>query len=141
MRKGRQASARPARILVSAPNRAGELFLCRLRQSGLPHAAVVNNPYEKSRLESLGIGELIEVDTKDSSTWTAPDVTIENVFLFEDSMNLCCRYIQLCKAWKTGPIHVVTRSDCSRAVYRSLGVKHLKYTTRREIPELVNRMV
>jgi hypothetical protein len=141
MKKSSQPSGQPAHILVSAPNRAGEMFLCRLRQKGVPHAAMVNNSFERSRLEALGIGPVIVVDTKDRATWAPPDLRIGKVFLFEDSMNLCCRYIHICKTWKIDSIHAVTRSDYSRAVYRSLGVKHLTYTTRRDIPELVHRMI
>lgn len=131
---------RKGHILVSAPNRAGELFLCRLRQRGVPHAAMVNNASEKQRLKSLGIEEVIEVDTRHTAC-KQPDVRIDQVVLFEDSMNLCCRYIHICKQWNAGPIHVVTRSDCSRAIYRSFGVKHLKYETREEIPALIQHMV
>ncbi|MEF3304369.1 hypothetical protein [Paenibacillus sp. GYB003] len=141
MKRVRAAAGEPAHILVSAPNRAGELFLSRLRQRGVPHMAIANNMYEKNRLESLGIRRVLVVDTRDRGSWTPPDIRIGKVFLFEDSMNLCCRYIHICKSWKTEAIHAVTRSDYSRAVYRSLGVKHLKYANKKDIPELANRLV
>ncbi|GAA3409361.1 hypothetical protein ACFFNY_09525 [Paenibacillus hodogayensis] len=137
----RAVSVPPARILVAAPNRAGELFLCKLRERGLPHAAIVNNAYERSRIEALGISPVITVDTRDKSTWLPPDYPIGKVFLFEDSMSLCCRYIQLCQSWNTGSIHAVTRTDCSSTIYRALGVRHLRYTTKRDIADMVRRTV
>lgn len=141
MRKADAVRGVPTHVLVSAPNRAGELFLRRLRQRGVPHVAMVNNQSGKERLESLGISPVLVVDTRDKATWRPPDVPIGKVFLFEDSMNLSCRYIQICQTWQTGSIHAVTRSDNSRGIYRALGAKHVKYETKRDIPELLRSML
>ena len=107
----------------------------------MPHVALVNNPYDKERLESLGIDPVLVVDTRDKTTWEPPRVPIGKVFLFEDSMNLSCRFIHMCKTWKTGLIYAVTRSDNSRVIYRALGAKHVRYTTKQDIPDLVQSML
>jgi hypothetical protein len=124
-------------VLVSAPNQAGKQFISGLREKDIPYYAIVNNNYCKKRLEAMGVNNIITVDTIHEKTWRAPEIPIGNIFLFEDSFNLSCRYIQICKAWPHTQIYVVTRRDCARLTYRGLGADHLIYINNNDVSFLL----
>lgn len=127
-------------VLVAAPNQAGKQFIGQLRQRGIPFYAIVNNNHGKKRLEAMGVGHIITVDTADESTWNAPELPIGSVYLFEDSFNLTCRYLQMCSAWEPESIYVVTRRDYSRLTYKALGASDLIYTTGKDISFLLGNL-
>ncbi|MGG1551339.1 hypothetical protein ABE452_06075 [Paenibacillus ferrarius] len=114
-------------VIVSAPNRAGKEFIQSLRKKGIPFYAITNNQHGKRRLEAIGVNQIIMVDTEDAKSWTPPEIRISNVFLFEVSFNLCCRYIQICKEWNPTSIHVITKRGNARVTYRGLGADYFTY--------------
>jgi hypothetical protein len=126
-----------AQILVSAPNPTGEAFIRQLRGHQLPFTALVNNKTEKSRLEEMGVKQFLLVDTTDERTWTILEFPVSKVFLFESSLNLVCRYIQLCKAWTEGPIYVITHSINPRTVYKGLGASYVIYSNSQDVSFLL----
>jgi hypothetical protein len=108
-------------LLVSAPNARGEAFIRMLCKKSVPFAAIVNNKSEYERMTELGVERIIAVNTSEEDTWIMPDFRIGKVVLFERSVNLCCRYIQICRGWTTKLICVVTDSHKPRHVYKGLG--------------------
>lgn len=135
--KDKQLSRSSEYILVSAPNRAGKEFISLLRENGILYYAITNNNHGRKRLEAIGIDKIIMVDTENASTWTSPEIQISNVYLFEVSFNLCCRYIQICKKWNPKSIHVVTKRRNTRVTYRGLGVDYLTYIRNNDISFLL----
>jgi ribonucleotide monophosphatase NagD (HAD superfamily) len=127
-------------VLVSAPNRAGKQFINQLRQRNMPYYAIVNSPYEKKRLEGMGVHTIITVDTAAERTWNEPGLPIRNVYLFEDSFNLTCRYIRLCKAWKADQIYVITRKDFIKQTYRALGADQVISSSNKEVSFLLKEL-
>ncbi|MFC0215409.1 hypothetical protein ACFFK0_23735 [Paenibacillus chartarius] len=124
-------------ILVSAPNQAGKQFLNRLRQQGIPFYAMVNNNYGKKRLEAMGVNHIIKVDTGKQKTWVRPSIPIKRMYLFEDSFTLCCRWIQICRAWSDKEICIVSRRDHARMTYRALGADRMIFINGSEDAELL----
>ncbi|WP_407870702.1 hypothetical protein [Paenibacillus sp. P36] len=62
---------------------------------GQPFIALTNNKSEKLKLEEAGVKQIIKVDTSNPVTMVIPDYPIGNIILFEESLPLCCRYIQI----------------------------------------------
>ncbi|TBL68499.1 hypothetical protein [Paenibacillus thalictri] len=124
-------------IIVSAPNRAGKEFLSLLREKGENFLAITNNKYGKKRLEAMGVDQILMVNTEDDRTWGAPDIRVGEVYLFELSFNLCCRYIQICKKWNPRSIHVITKRGNTRVAYRGLGANQLTYINNNEVEFLL----
>jgi|GEM_PF-771790 len=124
-------------ILVSAPNRAGKAFLSLLRERGLDFYAMTNSNYGKRRLEAMGVDTIIQVNTGDSTTWNPPEVPIREVYLFELSFTLCCRYVQICRSWNPASIHVITQKSHSRITYRGLGVDRLTFIENNDVSFLL----
>ncbi|NOU93048.1 hypothetical protein GC093_07345 [Paenibacillus sp. LMG 31456] len=128
-------------ILVSAPNKTGEGFIRQLIRQGLPFAAMANNKGEKQRLDSLGVKNIILIDTTEQAKWKIPEFVVGKVFLFEQSMNLCCRYIQICRSWTIKPIYVITHTSNPRLVYKGLGATYVIHTTSEDVSFLVQSHV
>ncbi|MFC5704282.1 hypothetical protein ACFPVX_23580 [Cohnella faecalis] len=112
-------------VLVSAPNIAGESFLKLLQRKSIPYAVIVNNKTEYERIAELGAPNIIVVNTTKENSWVVPEASIGKVYLFEKSLNLCCRYIQICRSWTRKPIYVVTGSHNPRLVYKGLGADYV----------------
>ncbi|MFH5181396.1 hypothetical protein ACHHV8_01375 [Paenibacillus sp. TAB 01] len=127
--------------LVSAPNPTGEAFIRQLLFHQLPFAVMVNNKKEQSRLAKLGVKHFLLVDTTEQLNWTAPAFQVGRVFLFENSFNLCCRYIQMCRRWTANPIYVITHTNHPRLVYRGLGANYVIHSNSDEIPFLLQTLV
>lgn len=125
------------RILVSAPNKTGEAFIRELIRRDIPFAAMVNNRTEMDRLKEIGVKDWIELDTVDQSTWMIPEYTVGQVFLFETSQTLICRYIQICRTWTVKPIYVVTHSIHPRLIYKGLGADYVIHTNNYEVSFLM----
>ncbi|MDQ6421720.1 hypothetical protein RB620_20035 [Paenibacillus sp. LHD-117] len=124
-------------VLVSAPNLVGEQFVKSLQLKRVPYAAIVNNNQEYDRMRSLGVENIITVNTIDDDTWVMPDIRIGRVYLFEKSMNLCCRYILICRKWTVKPIYVVTESIKPKLMYRGLGANYVLYTSGQDTSFLI----
>jgi len=124
-------------ILISAPNRAGEEFIRYLLRNHIPFAAMVNNSLEFERISALGVEHIIFINTKKEETWVVPDQRVGKVFLFENSLNLCCRYIQICRSWTSKPIYVVTGCGNPRSIYRALGADYIIYTEGQDVSFLI----
>ncbi|OPA73697.1 hypothetical protein BVG16_26760 [Paenibacillus selenitireducens] len=115
-------------ILVSAPNKMGEVFVRKLMAQQQAFAVIVNNKREGEEFKRIGVKHIILVDSSEQNTWKIPDLPIGSVYLFESSLNLCCRYIQICRTWTSKPIYVITRSNNPRLVYKSLGASYIIHT-------------
>ncbi|UUZ81814.1 hypothetical protein LJK88_45865 [Paenibacillus sp. P26] len=128
-------------ILVSAPNKAGEAFIRELLSGGLPFAVLVNNKGEKAAMERLGVKTVLTVSTLEETTWIAPPYSIGKVFLFETSLNLCCRYVRICRPWTSQPVYVITKSSHPRLIYKALGADYVIHTNRDEVSFLIQALV
>jgi hypothetical protein len=115
-------------VLICAPNKAGEHFIKILKCKGYKIAGIANNAAEKSRLEELGVELNIVVDTRHENTWFRPSFPVGEVYLFESSVALCCRYVQMCRTWTTKSIFVITSSMKPRLVYKGLGASQVIYS-------------
>ncbi|MEO3947331.1 hypothetical protein [Gorillibacterium sp. CAU 1737] len=125
------------RVLVSAPSPAGEQFIRMLRFKKIPFAVLINHPDQRERLAKLGVQDFIQVDTKDSGFPDGVGEPARMVFLFEDSLNLTCRYLKLCSSWTEGPITVISQSGVPRPIYRHLGAKNVIYSRSGEVSYLL----
>lgn len=125
-------------ILVSAPNKAGEAFIRQLIGRQLPFAVIVNNKAEQERLTHMGVKKVHVIDTASEATWMMPKNPIGKIFLFESSLNLTCRYLQICRKWTSEPIYVITHSSNPKLIYKALGANYVIHTTSHEISFLVS---
>ncbi|OXM83758.1 hypothetical protein [Paenibacillus rigui] len=128
-------------ILVSAPNKMGEAFIRQLCLHQAPFAVMVNNAREQDRMAEMGVKHFLRVDTAEQLNWHMPAFQVEKVFLFENSFNLCCRYIQMCRRWTLNPIYVITQTNNPRLVYRGLGATYVIHSNSDEIPFLIQTVV
>ncbi|WP_370452297.1 hypothetical protein [Cohnella sp. AR92] len=124
-------------VLISAPNAAGEQFAMLLRARNIPFAAIANNRAECSRLSAIGAAELIRVDTAERKTWIVPPFGIGKAFLFERSLNLACRYLQICRSWTTQPIYLITESSNPRHIYKALGADYVIHSRSLDLSFLI----
>ncbi|KUP24748.1 MULTISPECIES: hypothetical protein [Paenibacillus] len=115
-------------VLICAPTKAGEQFIKLLKMKGCRFAGLANNPAEKQRLAELGVEKIFEVDTRHLNTWLRPPFPVGRIYLFESSVALCCRYVQMCRTWTSGPISVITTSMRPRLVYKGLGADNVIYS-------------
>jgi len=127
--------------LVSAPSPTGEAFIRQLVLHQLPFAVMVNNKREQSRMAKIGVKHFLFADTIEPLHWTAPAFQVGKVFLFENSFNLCCRYIQMCRRWTANPIYVITHTNRPRLVYRGLGADYVLHSSSDEIPFLLRTLM
>jgi len=115
-------------ILVAAPTKASEQFIYYLKFKGLPFAAVTNNKQEEEHLAKLGVEHIIVLDTAEHETWIIPEYRIGKIFLFENSLSLCCRYLQITRKWTSKPVYVITERETARLIYKGLGADHVIYS-------------
>jgi hypothetical protein len=125
-------------VLVYAPNGIGEKFIQLLQNRQIPFAALVNCGSLRERMENLRINQIIQVDTKNHSKWVIPEIAIGPIYLFENSVSVCCRYIQICRQWTTEPIYVITQSSRPRMIYKGLGANYVLYTNSDQISFLLS---
>lgn len=124
-------------VLVSAPNAAGEAFIQLLKWKGIRYAAIVNNRNEYERMLAIGVSQIVTVNTNEEKTWIVPEMPIGNIYLFEKSLNLCCRYLQICRSWTSDPVYVVTHSMQPRLVYKGLGANYIIHSHGRDLSLLL----
>ncbi|MCP3774772.1 hypothetical protein NLX71_15880 [Paenibacillus sp. MZ04-78.2] len=125
-------------ILVSAPNKPGEAFIRQLQFGSIPFAVIVNNKAEQARLQELGTERIVMVDTNEENTWLLPEWPVGKVFLFENSLTLCCRYIRICRSWTSEPLYVITQSNNPRLIYKGLGANYVIHTNSNEVSFLIH---
>lgn len=125
-------------ILVSPATKAGERFMELLKIRKLPYAAIINSARERARLVQLGVKHIIEVDTKDHESWIIPKLPIGKVYLFERSLPLCCRYIQICRSWTGQSVYIITEGQNARKIYRGLGADYVVYSNNSEVSFLIH---
>lgn len=125
-------------ILVAAPTKAGENFIQLLRIKNLPFVVITNNTNEQKRLSKLGAERFILLDTAEHDTWQVPEYPIGNFFLFEKSLTLCCRYLQIARKWTSKTIYVITESESSRNIYKGLGADYFVYSKTGNVSFLIN---
>ncbi|WP_068777022.1 hypothetical protein [Paenibacillus sp. FJAT-26967] len=123
--------------LVAAPCVIGENFVKLLHIYQRPFAVLVNNSVEKQRMKQLGAKHIIEVDTVHHEAWEVPELPIGDVYLFEDSLTLCCRYLQMVRSWTTGNIVVVKTNPTPRLIYKALGADHVVHTNKDQVSFLL----
>lgn len=128
-------------ILVSAPNKAGEEFISQLIYMDISFAAIANNRVEQERLRELGCTNMIVIDTRDEQTWIIPEFPVSKVYLFESSLNLCCRYLRICRTWTTESIYVITHSSNPRLIYKGLGADVVLHTNHHQVSFLISSIV
>lgn len=125
-------------VLVSAPNFTGEQFMKMLQRKQIPFAAIVNNQAEFRRMKELGAEAIIVVNTTKEMSWHVPEMRVGKVFLFEKSMTLCCRYIQICRSWTSRPLYVITGSVSPRHMYKGLGADYVLHSRGHDFEFLVS---
>jgi hypothetical protein len=128
------------RILISAPNKTGEVFVREVMRMKLPFALLVNNKAERDKYKEIGAKDWILLDTIDQSTWSLPEIPVGKVFLFETSQTLCCRYIQICRTWTAKPIYVITQESRPRLIYKGLGAAYVIHTHSNEVSFLTEML-
>ncbi|MFD0589074.1 hypothetical protein ACFQZE_13815 [Paenibacillus sp. GCM10027627] len=118
----------PLLTLVYAPNEPARQFVKLLLSRGLPVAAVVNSARQKRIHEGFGINRFVRLDTK-AADCPLKMGSIGNVYLFDDSVPLICRYLKLIRPFVLGRIIVVTQSASIPGLYRHLGADQLLHET------------
>jgi hypothetical protein len=120
-------------IVVTAPNEAGRNFIKLLIYLKRPFAALTNNAKEERDLKKLGVSKVIRLHTNNTEEWVVPEWRIGRIFIFENSLNLTCRYLQICRAWTPDSIYVITQAHHSPGIYRGLGADHVIHTLNGEV--------
>lgn len=115
-------------ILVSAPNMQGENFIKILKLKNIPFATLVSNKTQKEKMLDLGVENIITLDTKKYDSWIIPDFPVSKIFLFEESLPLSCKYIQICRGWTSDAIYVISHRSNPRMIYKGLGANHVIYS-------------
>ncbi|WP_151735744.1 hypothetical protein [Paenibacillus tengchongensis] len=126
-------------VLVCAPTKAGEQFIRILKCRGYRVAGLANCRTQQARLEELGVEASLLIDTHHENTWCRPDFAIGRVYLFENSVALCSRYVRMCRSWTDRPIIVITTSPNPRHVYKGLGADHVIYSYSGNVSFLADR--
>ncbi|MEC0226138.1 hypothetical protein [Paenibacillus alba] len=127
-------------LLIAAPTKAGEDFMKLVKLAGLPFIALSNNKMERLKLEGQGVKQIMQVDTSKPETFLIPDYPIGTVILFEESLPLCCRYIQLCRSLTSRPIYVITQSVNPRLIYKGLGADYVIYSKNGDVKFLISSL-
>lgn len=115
-------------ILVSAPTKAGKRFVQLLKLKGLPFAVIANSKEEQKKLAKITIEPVLLVNTAAQETWHKPDFPVGAVYLFQNSLPLVCRYLQIVRSWTTEAVYVITEDFTPRSIYRGLGADYVVYT-------------
>lgn len=126
-------------LLISPATIVGERFMRTVQARGLPFAALVNNETDRARWERSGIAHVIEADTMSRDSTRPPELRIGKVFLFERSLPLTCRYLQICRPWTTRPIYVIKSGSHPWLIYKSLGADYVIHTNGEDVSFLITR--
>ncbi|MGO4496729.1 hypothetical protein AB4114_12590 [Paenibacillus sp. 2RAB27] len=127
-------------LLIAAPTKAGEAFMKQTKLVGLPFVALTNNKMERVKLESQGVKQIIQVDTMDPGASIIPDYPIGHIVLFEESLPLSCRYIQICRSGTSKSMYVITQSVNPRLIYKGLGADYVIYSKNGDVKFLLSSL-
>jgi len=125
-------------VLVAPANAVGEHFMKTLQKRGIPFAAITNNKQDAERVAKLGAAHVVLIDTADHETWALPEFRIGDVYVFEHSVTLCCRYLQICRNWTSAAIYVIARRPNPRLIYKALGADYIVCTKASEVAFLID---
>ncbi|MDP4099076.1 hypothetical protein OIN60_20320 [Paenibacillus sp. P96] len=121
-------------ILVVAPNNDGRKFVKLLMHHRLSFAVLTNSSAEEKQFAKQGVEQIIRIDTSMMDKWVIPKMTVGRIFVFESSLNLTCRYLQICRSWTESEMYVITRQMMHpRCVYQRMGADHVIYTKTGEV--------
>ncbi|MET3549306.1 hypothetical protein ABID47_005943 [Paenibacillus favisporus] len=120
-------------VIVTAPNEAGRNFIKLLMYWKRPFAVLTNSAQEERLLRKMGVQRIIRLNTNHAEDWVVPEMEVGKIFLFESSLNLTCRYLQICRPWTSEPVYVITQRGSSPGIYRGLGADHIIYTLNGEV--------
>ncbi|KIL36746.1 hypothetical protein SD70_31365 [Gordoniibacillus kamchatkensis] len=124
--------------LVSAPTIAGERFIRMLKLKELPFAVITNNDAEQQKWIKLGAEHVIPIDTEELGNQSVPEYPIGNVFLFENGLSDCCRYLQMTRSWTSKSIYVITANEQSRFVFKKFGADYVIHSKSGDMPFLIS---
>lgn len=125
-------------ILVTAPNEAARNFIRLLMYKKLSFAVLTNSAQEEKQVKRFGVEHIIRMDTAFTSKWLLPNAAVGRIFIFENSLNLTCRFLQICRPWTRKPITIITQLNHPRGVYRGMGADHVIFTIKGEVGFLLN---
>ncbi|MFD2114523.1 hypothetical protein ACFSTH_11995 [Paenibacillus yanchengensis] len=124
-------------VLVSAPNKAGKLFLAELVKRNVPVIALAACDEEARLLRMLGAQQVILLDPSIANPWVIPEWMISYVYLFEQDLATCCRYVSICRAWTGRAIFVITNCDHIKTIYKGLGADYVIHTNSLNVSFLI----
>ncbi|WP_244964892.1 hypothetical protein [Paenibacillus barcinonensis] len=125
-------------ILVTAPNEAGRKFVKLLMYKKMPFAVLTNSAGEERKLRRIGVEHVIRMNTAAAQKWFLPQASVGNVFIFENSLNLTCRYLQIVRSWTSKPLCVITEQSHPKGIYRGMGADKIVYSLNGEVGFLLN---
>ncbi|MEV5027053.1 hypothetical protein [Paenibacillus sp. LPE1-1-1.1] len=126
-------------IIVAGLSESGKSFIKILEFYELPFMVLTNSKQEERQLRSQGFFNVHYINTNNRKSWNIPFVFIREVYIFESSFALSCRFVQCCRAWTSKSIYVITQQWNPRAIYKGLGADHIVYSQNGEVGFLLNR--
>ncbi|MDO7907285.1 hypothetical protein Q5741_12800 [Paenibacillus sp. JX-17] len=125
-------------ILVTAPNEAGRNFIKLLMYKKLAFAVLTNSAHEEKKLKKMGVARIIRINTAHAENWFLPHECVGKVFIFENSLNLTCRFLQICRSWTRERVCVITQSGNPQGIYKGMGADQVVYRLKGELGFLLN---
>ncbi|MGG1635283.1 NAD-binding protein [Paenibacillus sp. NRS-1760] len=125
-------------IIVAGLNEAGQSFIRTLQFHQLKFIVLTNSKQEQKQLRKQGISNVLYINTNDRQSWNVPSMNISEVFIFESSLALSCRFVQCCRAWTSKSIYVITQQWNPRAIYKGLGADHIVFSHTGEVGFLLS---
>ncbi|MHA0857507.1 hypothetical protein [Paenibacillus sp. CMAA1364] len=126
-------------IMVVAPNEDGLKFIIHLMDMKRKFVVLTNSRVEEQKFRNMGVENVIRIDTFKTNRWVIPQVDVGRIYIFESSLNLSCRYLQICRPWTSQAICIVTRYWNPRGIYRGLGADHVIYTKNGDVGFLTEK--
>ncbi|MBB3154258.1 hypothetical protein FHS16_004340 [Paenibacillus endophyticus] len=125
-------------IIVAGLNEASQSFIRALQFRQLKFVVLTNSKQEAKQLRKHGITDVVFINSNDRNSWVPPVFRVREVFIFESSLALSCRFVQCCRSWTSEPIYVITQQWNPRAIYKGLGASHIVFTQTGEVSFLLN---
>lgn len=123
--------------LVTAPDALAVNFIKTLQIQKIPFALMVNNTRDYEEALKRGVERIIQVNTTKRRNWKFPEFPIGSVYIFEESLTLSCRYLQICRSWTSKPIYVITHHQHPNAIYKQIGANYVIYTHGKDVSFLL----
>ncbi|RCX23755.1 hypothetical protein DFP94_1011357 [Fontibacillus phaseoli] len=117
------------KVLVFAPNQAGERFVQDLSESGGSPNVMACNSAEQ--LFAMKQNLLIKPQ----------DMEFSKAFVFEEELDQCCKVLEIITKWMCGTIYVITRKHYPQMIYRALGADYVIRTTSEDLSFLMDKRV